>query len=53
MNYDTRLQQWICKPLMFLWFNIIAKAVTSWLAGVVLLDKKWFSNTVLRAACSS
>ena len=20
-NYDTRLQQWICKPLMFPWFN--------------------------------
>jgi len=21
MSYDTRLQQWICKPLMFLRFN--------------------------------
>ena len=21
MGYDTRLQQWICEPLMFLWFN--------------------------------
>jgi len=20
-SYDTRLQQWICMPLMFLWFN--------------------------------
>jgi len=32
---------------------IIAKAVTSQLAGVVLLVEQWFSNTVLRAACSS
>jgi len=21
MSYDTRLQQWICNPLMFLWLN--------------------------------
>jgi len=32
---------------------IIAKAVTSQLAGVVLLVAQWFSNTVPRAACSS
>jgi len=34
------------------WF-IIAKAVASQLAGVVLLDEQWFSNNVLRAACRS
>jgi len=28
-RYDTKLQQWICKPLMFVWFNIIAKSGTS------------------------
>jgi len=37
---------------MFVWFNYIDKAVTSLLAGVVLLVEHWFSNTVLRAACS-
>jgi len=38
MSYKNRLQLWICKSLMFLWL-IIAKAVTSLLAGVVLLLK--------------
>ena len=28
-SYDAKRQQWICKFLMFLWFNNIAKAVTS------------------------
>jgi len=32
---------------------VIAKAVTSLLAGVVLLVEQWFSNTVLRTVCSS
>jgi len=52
MSYETRLQQWICKPLMFPWFNH-RKAVTSQPAELVLLVEQWFSNTVLRAACSS
>jgi len=32
---------------------IIAKVVALLLAGLVLLVEKWFSNTLLRAACSS
>jgi len=32
---------------------IIAKVVTLQLAELVLLVEQWFSNTLLRAACSS
>ena len=39
MSCDTRLQQWICKPLMFLWFyNLSSLWHLSWQAWFYLLN---------------